>query len=170
MTMKKRLLFITGWLLITILPVSLFAQNVTVTGQVTTENNLPFPGATIAVKNSAQAVASDANGKFTLSLPQNADLTVSATGYKTQIIKTSNTTDLQIKLTEDVARLDEVVVTGLATSVKRRNLSNAVATITSEELNGISPAQTFDAALEGKISGAYINANTGAPVFIICVL
>ena len=62
-------------------------------------------------------------------------------------------TDLQIKLTEDVARLDEIVVTGLATSVKRRNLSNAVATISSKELNGISPAQTFDAALEGKISG-----------------
>ena len=62
-----------------------------------------------------------------------------------------------------MARLDEVVVTGLATSVKRRNLANSVATISSKQLNGVAPAQTFDAALNGKIPGAYINANSGAP-------
>ena len=161
--MKKRLFVITGWLCITLLPVLLYGQNKTITGQVTEVNGLPVSGATIAVKNSTQAVTSDANGRFTLSLPQNADLTVSATGYKTQIIKAGNNTDLQIKLAEDAARLDEIVVTGLATSVKRRNLANAVATISSKELDGIAPAQTFDAALEGKISGSYINANSGAP-------
>ena len=94
---------------------------------------------------------------------KNAVLIISATGYKTQTIKTENSTDLQIKLAEDVARLDEIVVTGLSTSVKRRNLANAVAVISSKELNGTAPAQTFDAALEGKISGAYINANSGSP-------
>ncbi|MEI9912139.1 MAG: hypothetical protein WDO71_22295 [Bacteroidota bacterium] len=36
-------------------------------------------------------------------------------------------------------------------------------TISSKELNGVAPAQTFDAALNGKITGAYINANSGAP-------
>ena len=64
---------------------------------------------------------------------------------------------------QDVAKLDEVVVTGLSTTVKRRNLANAVATISSKELSGTAPAQTLDAALEGKIPGAYINANSGAP-------
>ena len=64
---------------------------------------------------------------------------------------------------EDVGRLDEVVVTVLATSVKRRNLANAVTTISSKQLSGTAPAQTFDAALNGKIPGAYINANSGAP-------
>lgn len=157
------MLLIAGYLLITILPLALTAQTKILNGRVTGSNNLPIVGATIAVKNSAQAVSSDGDGKFSLSIPQNAVLTISAIGYKTQTIKTDNINDLQIKLSEDVARLDEIVVTGLATSVKRRNLSNAVSTITSKELNGISPAQTFDAALEGKISGAYINANSGAP-------
>jgi TonB-linked SusC/RagA family outer membrane protein len=64
---------------------------------------------------------------------------------------------------EDVAHLDEVVVTGLATTVKRRNLANAVVTISAKELDEGAPAQTFDAALEGKIPGAYINANSGSP-------
>ena len=88
--MKKRLFFITAWLLITIIPVSLFAQNKTVTGQVTERNNVPVPYATITVKNSSQAIVSDANGKFSLSVPQNAVLIVSATGYKTQTIKAAN--------------------------------------------------------------------------------
>ncbi len=46
---------------------------------------------------------------------------------------------------EDAAKLDEIVVTGLTTSVKRRNLANAVSTISAKELNGTAPAQTFDA-------------------------
>lgn len=161
--MKKGLLFITAWLLINMLPVNLFAQDQTLKGHIASEDNSPVAGATIAVKNSSQAAASDAAGNFTLSLPRNAVLIISASGYKTQTITTGATTDLRIILTQDVARLDEIVVTGLATSVKRRNLTNAVATISAKELNGISPAQTFDAALRGKISGAYINANNGAP-------
>src|ERR1022692_2962206 len=161
--MEKKLLLITGWILITILPVSLVAQNKTFTGQVIERNNLPISGATIAVKNSNQAVSSDVNGKFSISVPQSAVLIITAAGYKTQTIKAADGSDLQVKLSEDIARLDEVVVTGLSTSVKRKNLANAVAVISSNELNGTAPAQTFDAALEGKIPGANINANSGAP-------
>jgi len=161
--MKKRSLFLTAWLFLIMFPLSLFAQNKTVTGQVTERNNLPLPYATITIKNSSRALVSDVNGKFVVSVPQSAVLIVSASGFKTQTIKVENATDLQISLTEDVARLDEIVVTGLSTSIKRRNLANAVAVISSKELAGTAPAQTFDAALEGKIPGAYINANSGSP-------
>ncbi|HZX59324.1 MAG TPA: carboxypeptidase-like regulatory domain-containing protein, partial [Mucilaginibacter sp.] len=161
--MRNKLLFIIGWLLIAMIPVSLFAQNKTLTGVVTSVNNVPVPGATVVVKNSSQAVASDSNGKFTLNVPANAVLTISAIGYKTQTINVAKASNLQVKLAEDVSKLDEVVVTGLATSVKRKNLANAVAVIGSKELNGTAPAQTFDEALEGKISGANINANSGSP-------
>ena len=161
--MRQKLHLLIACLLMIMLPVSLFAQIKTVTGFVTTSNNVPVPGATISVKNSPRAVASDANGKFKLSIPANTVLIISAAGYKTQTINTANITDLQVRLAEDVSRLDEVVVTGLSTSIKRKNLANAVATISAKELDGTSPAQTLDAALEGKIPGAYINANSGAP-------
>jgi len=160
--MRNKLLFIIVWLLIAI-PVTLLAQNKTVTGTVTENNGNPIPGATITVKNSTQAVASDVNGKFTLRVAENATIIVSAIGYKTQTIDVAGNSTLQVKLAEDVSRLDEVVVTGLSTSVKRKNLANNVAVIGSKELNGAAPAQTFDAALEGKISGANIVANSGAP-------
>jgi TonB-dependent SusC/RagA subfamily outer membrane receptor len=66
-------------------------------------------------------------------------------------------------MVEDIARLDEIVVSGVSTAIKRRNLANAVVTINATQLNGVAPAQTFDQALNGKIVGANINANSGTP-------
>jgi TonB-linked SusC/RagA family outer membrane protein len=161
--MRKLLLCIAGCVFI-ILPACLLAQNKTLTGKITDANGNPVVGASIVVKQTTRGASTDAEGKFKLIAPANATLIISSAGFKSQTIKADAVTaDLQIKLEEDVAHLDEVVVTGLTTSVKRRNLANAVATISSKELNGVAPAQTFDAALEGKISGAYINANSGAP-------
>lgn len=145
-----------------LLPLFTLAQSRTVTGTVTGTDNVALSGATISVVNSPIAAVADANGRFTLSVPRNATLTVSYLGYKSQTIEASSG-ELNIQLQQDAGKLDEVVVTGLATSVKRRNLANAVVTINSEELTGISRAQTFDAALNGKIPGAYINSNNGAP-------
>ncbi len=155
--------FFTIGIFMILFPFMLSAQNKKVTGLVTAGNNDPVQGATISIKNSLRATATDADGKFNISVPDKTFLIVSAKGYKTQTVSTEGSSDLQINLAEDVSRLDEVVVTGLATSIKRRNLSNAVTVIGSGELNGIAPAQTFDEALEGKIPGANINANSGAP-------
>ena len=161
--MRKLLLCLTACLFM-MLPASLFAQNKTITGKIADANGNPVSGVSIIIKQTAQGTVTDADGKFKLSVPPNALLIISSAGFKSQTIKTDDATpDLQIKLSEDIARLDEVVVTGLATNVKRKNLANAVATISSKELDEVAPAQTFDAALEGKISGAYINANSGAP-------
>ena len=151
-----------GWLL-TASPVLLFAQNKPFTGYIKTGNNMPVQGATVAVKNSTQAVASDETGKFTLNISGDAEIVVSAIGYKTQTAALSGLSTIQIKLEGDVSRLDEVVVTGLSTTVKRKNLANAVTVINSNQLTGTAPAQTLDAALSGKIPGAYINASSGTP-------
>lgn len=161
--MKIRLLTLTG-LLWLFLPAILFAQTQQLTGTITDKNKTPINYASIIIKETNQGTTSDAAGRFTINAAPNSTLLISGTGYKTQTVQvTAATSDLQIQLDQDAGRLDEVVVTGLATSVTRRNLANTVATISSTELNGIAPAQTFDAALNGKIPGAYINANSGAP-------
>lgn len=162
--MRTRLFMMAALLCMICLPQILHAQNKIISGKVTDVTGNPLPGVTISVNNSNQGSFTDASGNFTLSVPANATVTVSSTGYKSQTVKVSDVTAaMQIKLDEDIGRLDEVVVTGLTTTVKRRNLANDVGTISSKELNGVAPAQTFDAALNGKIAGAYINANSGAP-------
>ncbi len=152
-------------IIIVLLPGILLAQ-LNVTGTVTDANSIPIGGTSIKLQNSTSGVSTDATGKFSLTLPgSSGTLEISSIGYKSQTvdITASNASGLAIKLADDVARLEEVVVTGLATSVKRRNLANAVATISGKDLSGTAPAQTFDAALNGKIPGANINANSGAP-------
>lgn len=147
-----------------LIPFSLLAQTKTVTGKVTDARGNAIANASITILKTNRGTATDANGQFSIDAPLNSVLQISFTGFTSKTVTISeSTTALQVSLQEDVARLDEVVVTGLATSVKRRNLANAVATISSRELTGVAPAQTFDAALNGKIPGAYINANTGAP-------
>ena len=149
---------------IALLPQCLHAQEKNISGKITDAEGTPVQSATVSVRQSNIATTTGTDGKFQLSIPSNAAVIISATGYKTQTITAADVqNDLQIKLQVDVARLDEVVVTGLATNVKRRNLANAVATISAKQLDGIAPAQTFDAAINGKIPGAYINASTGAP-------
>ena len=162
--MKKNIHYLLVILSIALLPGWLHAQEKAISGKVTDADGTPLQSVTVSAKQSNLAVYTDADGKFKLSIPANSDVIISAAGFKTQTIKAADVqSDLQIKLSEDVARLDEVVVTGLATNVKRRNLANAVATISGKQLDGIAPAQTFDAAINGKIPGAYINASTGAP-------
>jgi TonB-linked SusC/RagA family outer membrane protein len=162
--MRKLLNCMAGLLLLLAFPGVLPAQNKTVTGQVVDPKMAPLAGASITVGKTNTGTVTDAEGRFNLSVPAKGSLTVSLAGYRTQSIPVETAAaDLKVQLVEDFARLDEVVVTGLATTVKRSNLANAVGTISSKELGGIAPAQTFDAALNGKVTGAYINANSGAP-------
>ncbi|WP_225975375.1 SusC/RagA family TonB-linked outer membrane protein [Panacibacter ginsenosidivorans] len=162
--MRKSLLVITGLLCMLLLPPCIYAQNKTVSGTVTDTKGVPLAGVSVIVEKTTIGTATDAEGKFRLAVPAGSSIVISSTGFKSQTFKADNISgDLNVKLEEDIARLDEVIVTGLATTVKRRNLANAVGTISSKQLNGVAPAQTFDAALNGKVAGAYINANSGAP-------
>ncbi|MEZ4805846.1 MAG: SusC/RagA family TonB-linked outer membrane protein [Flavobacteriales bacterium] len=111
-------------------------------------------------------VATDIDGHFTLELPGGTGrLRFSYFGYKDLlvIVADSNATDMNVRLEVDVARLDEMVVTGIVTNVRRRNLANSVATISAKELMGTTSPQTFDGALSGKVIGATITSNSGAP-------
>lgn len=144
---------------------ALFAQQ-NITGKIRDAvSGKPIPGVTVRIPNTNRGTITDAEGNYTLSIPAGtSSLLVSYTGYKTRTLQlTPGNNVLNLTLEEDFARLDEIVVTGLATTVKRSNLANAVATISGRELNGVAPAQTFDAALSGKVPGALITANSGAP-------
>ena len=70
---------------------------------------------------------------------------------------------LTVDLQEDVADLEEIVVTGLATSIKRSNLANNISTVNAQAITGTTTQSTLDGALYGKLTGVNINAAGGAP-------
>ncbi|WP_341843280.1 SusC/RagA family TonB-linked outer membrane protein [Chitinophaga caseinilytica] len=139
------------------------AQNQTVKGRVTDVAGNPLPGASVVAQKGRQGAVTNAEGRFELDVAAGTKLTINFTGFKSVTVAANPAEPLQVVLEDDIAKLDEVIVTGLATTVKRRNAANSVSTVSAKELTGAAPAQTFDAALSGKISGANIVANSGAP-------
>lgn len=145
-------------------PIIILAQR-RVTGTITDEiNNLPLPGANIIIKGTTAGVISDFDGNFSINV--NAfpvTLVFSSLGFETkeQIINAAGA--INVSLQESATTLDEVVITGLVTSIKRSNAANAVASVSSDDLVGRTPPQTLDGALAGKFVGAQITAASGAP-------
>jgi TonB-linked SusC/RagA family outer membrane protein len=144
------------------LPAIMYAQ-ATISGKVTDATGTPLPGATVAVKSTNISTQTDVNGAFTIKAPSaSSKLVVSYIGYASKTV-TAEAGDMSIKLEEDNSKLSEVVVTGLATGIKRSNSANSVATISAKQLAGNTRPQTLDAAMQGKVAGAQISANSGAP-------
>lgn len=137
----------------------------TVTGQVSDEGGEALIGVSILAEGTTTGTVTDFDGNFTLNVPDRVEnIILSYTGFASRTIPVSaGMGPLVVTLNEDVARLDEVVVTGLASSVKRSNLANAVSTVSGEELTGVTTQQTVDGALYGKLTGVNITQATGAP-------
>ncbi len=152
-------------LLLFMVPLALFGQT-TVRGTVTDfGSGRALPGVSVVVPGTTVGTNTDANGNYTITLPTaSGKLTFSFLGYMPQTFNiTPAVTELEVQLKERVTNLNEVVVTGLATTVKRANAANAVSTINTREISGITTPQTMDAAISGKLVGASVVSNSGAP-------
>lgn len=148
-----------------LLAITLGFTQMTVSGTVTDQNGDPVLGATIYVKGTTLGTLTDLDGTFAIDVPDsNTELEISYLGFKTLSLTLSpDDTMISIVLEEDINQLDEIVITGLATNTKRKNLANSVAKIDAQEINGITPQATVETALYGKFKGAEIRANSGAP-------
>src|SRR2546427_82263 len=144
---------------------TVYAQQRTVSGRVSNAvNEEPVTGATVSLVGGANAAVTDAKGQFSLSAPEGAQtLVVRAIGYKRRQVPVGpEQASIAIRLDQDIFNLEAVVVTGQATSIEQRNLPQAVTVVNAQELQR-APASTIESALQGKIPGAQIEGNSGAP-------
>lgn len=150
------------FLLFTSLPV--FAQHA-VTGTVKDGKGQALIGVTVVVKGTAIAVSTNVDGVYSIKMPTaSGKLVFSYVGYSTQEKTVAEgVSGLDVVLTEKATKLEEAVVTGLATSVKRSNAANAISQVSSEELTGTTVQSTVDGAMYGKVAGANLSANGGSP-------
>lgn len=144
-----------------IFSIGIIAQNVTITGNVIDQNQIPIIGGNIIEKGTNNGTVTDIDGNFTLTVPQGATLQVSYIGYITNEVQVGNQTTLQIVLREDMQALDEVVVVGYGTQQKV-NLTGAVARIGEKELES-RPIQNVSSALQGLVSGLTVMSGQGRP-------
>ena len=135
-----------------------FAQ--TATGLVKDKTGEPMIGVNVLVKGTTNGTITDFDGKFSIpDVPSNATLVVSYIGYLTKEVKSGK--DLIIVLEEDNKTLDEVVVIGYGT-VKRRDLTGSVASVTGEKL-AANPVANVAQALQGQLPGVSVTSQDGRP-------
>ncbi|GAC1651836.1 MAG: TonB-dependent receptor [Gemmatimonadaceae bacterium] len=147
-----------------LLPAMLSAQQRRLSGVVTREGSgEPVNGATIGVVNGTAVVQTNEQGRFAILLtPDARRIRVRALGYTQREIAVPSEDTIAISLSQSALTLDQVVVTGQATVVSKRNAITSTSTVDSAELNR-APAAAVDIALQGKIAGANIQTNSGAP-------
>lgn len=141
-----------------------------ITGTVTdARTKSPLPGVVVKFQNHNIATATDANGVYNLSAalpPGNYQLTFSFIGFKPQSLPVTlgdqQTVQVDAQIQEDIVGLDEVVVTGTSVATSKKELGNAISTVSAASLEN-SVATSVDQALSGKVAGAQISQNSGNP-------
>ena len=164
MKMKQNFWKSTLFFMFFTVPFLLAAQG-TVTGNVTlSADGLSLPGVNVVVKGTTTGTITNFDGDFELKVASFPTILVfSSLGYSNKEVKVTGPKKLNVVMEESATSLSEVVITGLASSVKRGNLANAVATVSANELVGTTSQSTVDGALYGKIPGVNITSTSGAP-------
>ena len=133
----------------------------TVTGQVLDEDGNPLPGASISVKGTTTGVAADAEGNYTITVPDDGVLVISAVGFAPQEISIAGRTNFDVVLMRvDTTNLNEVVVIGYGTAQKR-DLTGSIVKVAGEEVAD-KPNTNPIASLQGKVAGLSV-VNNGTP-------
>lgn len=162
---KLRSLFTALCLAVTLPALASAQAQRRVTGRVTTQGGgEPLAGASVQVVGTQIGQYSDEQGRFSILVPAGPQqLRVRRIGYRAQVVPVAaEQTELDVALVRDVLQLEAQVVTGAATSVARQNVATDIAVLNTDEVNRV-PTPTIENALQGKVAGAVISANSGAP-------
>lgn len=154
-------------------PLAASAQ-LTIQGKVTDDQGAPLPGANVVIVGTTLGTATNPSGDFTLIVPQPGDKTVVEArfiGYSSTrqtVEQTSGVIVLNFELSVDVLRFDEIVVTGSAAAISKRQLGNTISSIPGKSI-AESGALDVTGSLSGKFAGVQVTQNSGDPAAGISV-
>lgn len=135
------------------------AKQVTVTGVVMDSKDVPIIGANIVEKGNSNGTVTDLDGAFSLTVSEDAVLTVSYIGYLSQNVKVGKLKALTIKLKEDTQALEEVVVTALGIKREEKALGYSVQKMSGDDMP-LAKSVDITSSLTGKVAGLNIQNNT----------
>ncbi len=157
--MRKMKLFFTA-LAVLITSVA-FAQNLTVTGNVTdASTGEPVPFASVHAKGTMNGTNTDANGHYSLTVAQNATLVFSSIGYNTIEVAVDGKATVNCELTVDTETLDNAVVVGYGAARNANSLVGSVQTVNSETLKNAPSSSALD-QLQGQVAGLQVLSFSG---------
>ena len=137
------------------------AQEV-VSGTVTSaDDKSALPGASVSLKGTRIGTTTDSKGKFSINAKANSTLVFSFVGYKTIEIAIGGKSIINASLPTSDNALDEVVVVGYGTSLKK-DLSGSVASVSAEEIKSM-PITSFEQGMQGRVAGVQVMQGNSAP-------
>jgi len=147
--------------LIVVSPASLLQQLI-VTGKVTDTDGNPLPGASVVIKGTVQGTVTDADGAYSLSVPDgNTTLVFSFVGYASQEITVGSQRSINITMSEDARAIEEVVVIGYG-SVRKNDVTGSIVSVNTDEMMKRNPV-TVGQGLQGAAAGVAVYRNSGNP-------
>ena len=139
-----------------------FAQNKTISGTVVDPQEQPIIGASVMViGNSRLGTVTDVNGAFSLSVPNNANISVSCIGYKTETFVVGSQSTYRVVLEEDAEFIEETVVVGYGVQ-RKSDVTGAISQVKAQDMENRSVADASQ-ALQGKTSGVQIIQTSASP-------
>lgn len=148
-------------LLLCLIPLWGFAQNITVKGIVKDNFGEPIIGANVTEKGTTNGMITDLDGNFSLTVQKNSTLVISYIGYVTQEIPIKGNANLNITLKEDSKALEEVVVIGYGTA-RKSDVTGSIASVGGDKLREI-PATNITYALQNRIAGVDMAQTSSQP-------
>lgn len=147
------------------LPCVAQAQSREVTGRITTAGaGTPLQDATVTVVGQQAGARTNERGEYRVRVTGgDVTLMARALGYKrqeTRVPAASQTANFALE--RDVLQLEGMTITGAATVVDRRNAGVATVSVSGEDISRV-PAPSLESAMQGKVVGAQISMNNGAP-------
>lgn len=125
------------------------------------ETGEPLLGVNILVEGTQAGTVTGLDGDFSIAVSRNATIRISYVGYKTKTINYAGETYLTIPLELDAQVIEELVVVGYSVQ-KKRDVLGAISKVESTELSKI-PVASTQQALQGRVAGVNVSAQTGAP-------
>ncbi len=144
------------------LPILVNAQT-SITGTVADDSGFGLPGVTVLLKGTTTGTITDFDGKYSLTANGTETVLVfSYIGFETQEVQVGAQQQIDVVLAEDIAKLQEVVVTALGVEREEKALGYSVQRIDGKEISAVKAANPVN-ALAGKVSGVYITGGAGGP-------
>ena len=149
-------------LIVSFFSLTVYGQKISVSGVVIEAGtDEPLIGATVMEKGTSNGVATDIDGRFTISVNSNATLTITSVGYQPKDVKVAGQKEITVEMSQSATALDELVVIGYGVQ-RKSDVTGSISSISGKEINDV-PVSSALQALQGKAPGVNIIQNTGAP-------
>jgi TonB-dependent starch-binding outer membrane protein SusC len=159
--MRQKLLFLCLFFCLGLFS-TVLAQERTVTGKVTDKSTGDgIPGVSVFVKGTTSGTITDVSGSYRINVPAGGTLVFQAVGLSKMEMVVGSESTLDIQMEQDLVGLNEVVVTGYGVQEKR-SITGSITSIKGATIENI-PLQTFDRAIQGRIAGVQVAAQSGQP-------